>query len=684
VQWYPYGAFGLPADYQQVISLSPMNYLAGAIGALLRVRDALLLFKLSVIAEQMVFALGTWLLARNLFASRATAIALGLAAGGTVVWYAQQWFELRFFYLLPLLLFFFRSFLDAKRAEFLWLAGLTAVAWTLGNVPYFVPIWVMVLAIVCAVPAIAYGRAWTRLLAPRASNWLLLGAFLASAGSSAYLALHSVYYLVSRDQGRSPTGGVDLEAFRSHGGNAVLDVVARSVTTGWPQQLPWGAGADNSFYFGLLPLVGVAIAIVARERSATFVGLVASAAVLVMLSLGGIVATIAFYLPGMALYRHVGLVYGLVKALLIAASGFGLERLWRWRPLVHSRQRRWIAMAALTIAIVGIGRLAAGIGGSEWAAAWPEQVLLRVLFYVALGLASLALTRSLKVGLLLALALDLGIFQTALYTLRAPQLSPAYAAKLGAFDVAALRYQPERLPQPSPSTIQDPRPKQVLDLAQHPASMEVYWVTYQMAGFDPCRSVFWNELATYGVNNLMRFEGNRLKDFDEIIGCRAPKLRLVAGPTVVGDRRAAQDAFLDAAKSSAPVRDVIRLNAGAIPPPVGAVESPHAGAIDVTHFTPNELTVKVEIPHDPGAWLLYADAMLPGWNAKVDGQLAPIGEANLAFKAVWVPAGAHEVQFWFERGLSYHASHGVALFGLAWALGFVALVFVDPTRSNDR
>jgi len=69
----------------------------------------------------------------------------------------------RFFYLLPLLLYFFQSFVDAKRPEWLWLACLTAVAWVLGNVPYFVPMWALVLAIVCAAPAIGYGRAWREL-----------------------------------------------------------------------------------------------------------------------------------------------------------------------------------------------------------------------------------------------------------------------------------------------------------------------------------------------------------------------------------------------------------------------------------------------------------------------------------------------------------------------------------------
>ena len=685
VQWYPYGALGLPADYQQLISLSPMNYLVGALGAALRVRDALLLFKVSAIAEQMVFVIGVWLLARRLFASRATAIALGLAAGGTVIWYAQQWFELRFFYLLPLLLVFFQAFVAAKRPEFLWLACLTAVAWALGNVPYFAPIWVLVLAIVCAAPAIAYGRAWKDLLAPRASNWLLLGGFLASAAIYVYSAWHSIEFLAMRDLGRDPvTGLVDLETFRSWGGNADLGVVARSALTAWPQQLPWGAGADNSFYFGLLPLFGVGVALVARERSAIFLGLVAAAIVLVGLSLGGVVATIAYYLPGMSQYRHVGLVYGIVKTLLIVAAGFGLERVWRWRMPELSIRARWIAGAGAAIALLlAIGTVASAIGGTLWAAAWQEQSLLRLALYAGLAVLSFVLTRSLKAGLVLALALDLAIFQAAVFDLHAPELSPVYAAKLGAYDVAPIAFQAQRTQVP-PADVAGARPKQVLELAKHPASLEVYWVTYQMAGFDPCRSLFWNELSTYGVDLVTRLEGKRTKDFDTIIGCRAPKLRLVDGPTLVGDRRAAREAFVAAAQSSAPVRDVIQLGPDAARPPDASAPSPNAGTVDVTHFTPNELIAQVEVPGAPGAWLLYADAMYPGWHASIDGDAAPIAEANLAFKAVWVPSGAHEVRFWFARGLSYGATWAIALFGLTSAVGFVALGFVDVSSPAER
>jgi hypothetical protein len=60
----------------------------------------------------------------------------------------------------------------------------------------------------------------------------------------------------------------------------------------------------------------------------------------------------------------------------------------------------------------------------------------------------------------------------------------------------------------------------------------------------------------------------------------------------------------------------------------------------------NEVTVSVE--SDQPGYLVLSDAYYPGWQTFVDGQPEPIRRANYAFRAVYVPAGAHEVKFRFE------------------------------------
>jgi hypothetical protein len=120
------------------------------------------------------------------------------------------------------------------------------------------------------------------------------------------------------------------------------------------------------------------------------------------------------------------------------------------------------------------------------------------------------------------------------------------------------------------------------------------------------------------------------------------------------------------------------------------VHAPHAGApasepvsngsVSVTAFSANDLTAAVDVTSEPGTWLFYADGMHPGWHATVDGAPARIVEANLAFKAVWVPTGAHVVRFWFWDGLN---SVLVYVLGLASIVsGLVVALWLARTAAS--
>ncbi len=66
----------------------------------------------------------------------------------------------------------------------------------------------------------------------------------------------------------------------------------------------------------------------------------------------------------------------------------------------------------------------------------------------------------------------------------------------------------------------------------------------------------------------------------------------------------------------------------------------------ILRYDPDTVTIAVET--DRPGYLVLPDAYYPGWQATVDGQLAPIQRANYAFRAVYVPTGEHTVQFSFE------------------------------------
>jgi len=85
---------------------------------------------------------------------------------------------------------------------------------------------------------------------------------------------------------------------------------------------------------------------------------------------------------------------------------------------------------------------------------------------------------------------------------------------------------------------------------------------------------------------------------------------------------------------------------------IGVLTDPKVSTqgIEVTHFSANRLIAKVNAPEKENNFLIYLDSFHPGWTAKVDGKTAEILPANIAFKAVELTPGTHEVVFEFTGG----------------------------------
>ncbi len=70
------------------------------------------------------------------------------------------------------------------------------------------------------------------------------------------------------------------------------------------------------------------------------------------------------------------------------------------------------------------------------------------------------------------------------------------------------------------------------------------------------------------------------------------------------------------------------------------------GSVRVQKYKPGD--VVVEATTSRGGWLVFSESYLAGWQAKVDGVVAPLYTANYLFQAVYVPAGTHEVSFVYQ------------------------------------
>jgi uncharacterized membrane protein YfhO len=121
-----------------------------------------------------------------------------------------------------------------------------------------------------------------------------------------------------------------------------------------------------------------------------------------------------------------------------------------------------------------------------------------------------------------------------------------------------------------------------------------------------------------------------------------------------------------------PRREVLLASGGPIPP---AVDGPFEGAATVVSESTTRVSVRAQASA-PG-YLVLADAYDPGWIATVDGQPAQVRRANVAFRAVAVPAGSHEVEFRYVPGA---VRLGLLVSGLSSTLVLAVLMAVRWMR----
>jgi uncharacterized membrane protein YfhO len=87
--------------------------------------------------------------------------------------------------------------------------------------------------------------------------------------------------------------------------------------------------------------------------------------------------------------------------------------------------------------------------------------------------------------------------------------------------------------------------------------------------------------------------------------------------------------------------------------PLPALVGGQGNSAQITTETPTEIIITVTAAE--AGWLVLAESDYPGWQATIDGEAANIYRANVAFRAVYVPAGSREVRFvysprWLQVG----------------------------------
>ena len=100
----------------------------------------------------------------------------------------------------------------------------------------------------------------------------------------------------------------------------------------------------------------------------------------------------------------------------------------------------------------------------------------------------------------------------------------------------------------------------------------------------------------------------------------------------------------------------------------------------IVTYEPEHISLEVQAASE--GYLVLTDTYYPGWIATVDGQQTPIERADVLFRAVKVPAGAHRVEFRYEP--QSFAIGAVISIGGWVALLIVAVLSGVRARVNAR
>jgi hypothetical protein len=675
--WLPYGGYGQSNILFALMEISSTDYLMMFVGKLFRIRNAVLLFQLSLIADHILFLFGIYLLSRLLFKRRSSVIFTGVGSlfalhGGELEFI--QVFRILSWY--PLIVYFLARFFRERQPEMLWIAGVLFALWCPGTA-YMPPYMILAVAPFVAVASWYHPAAWRSILSLRFRNLVMLTVCASIVLLYVYLAREAMVGIEVTKEGRAATGLATVGSFLGTRNHTPFSVLISMFSGG-------------IFYIGLLP-IGCLLCGLFSRRSAAFQAFMGSALLLMWFALSGLFALALFYYaPFFAQTHYLFLGFYLMRVpLLLAAAAV-------WDVFSPSRTNLraslWlpiIVVFLLDLCLYGDGFVLVGANAETFARLWPSVYFRLAIYGVFAGLAlvvwcgyrwaradshepSIALASPalfVVVALLAALFADMfqysykSGFQTNKYASTYRDVPVSHRALndtnselYRAGRVNRLIWQPERLDAP-----RDTRQRIGLELPS-------YYHTYAYAQFDPCEFSVPPIVMGASMAKLLALRDKGDGALQTILGCRAPKMRLTTDAEYVEDEKQAASAVQRAPDLAATV--ILELPRTHRPAQGSSPKTAHPGTVAVTRFTANAITASVYVDDPHGAWLIYADTYDPRWHAWVNDQSTPVVPAYVGLKAVRVPTGDSTVRMEF-RSAATAAMNALAFMGAMCSLSLL-------------
>lgn len=356
--WLELGQFGFPSHTIEWFLIGAPQTIFMMIGRILDVSDAVTLFKCALVLEMIVLATGAWWFAGQWTSADRVGsclrIGFALWLAGSTPWMTGSNFSFHFISGLPWLLGFVTRWLNRPSA--LGFAGIlfSALAYAWGNISYFVPAIALAVLVYSFVYWVITRKSDLRMstrsgLPVRVGGYVLALVGLIGAGAYVWVATHAVEGMTFGPSGRDPvTGKVDLVIFLTHGGEISAGRFHEALTGIRPFR-------EAPLFLGVFVALGVVLQIF-FVRSAVGLSVLGSAAVLHLLSQGGLTADALYRIfAPIAFYRHLGFLPCMTKVFLGIAAFSAWSQLFAREDLRARVQvwasafahRRWIGIAVL-------------------------------------------------------------------------------------------------------------------------------------------------------------------------------------------------------------------------------------------------------------------------------------------------------------------------------------------------
>lgn len=671
--WLPFGEYGYNSLFYQLCDFSPSTYVSGLIGWILGVKDTLILFKLGVFGDQLIFLFGLHLLTRRLYKQHTTSFLVCLMGISSVIWTWQIYWCLRQYYLLPLVLYFFYRFFNDQISWAFWTGILTLQLALVGGLPYWAPIYAFLFIIMSIILLPTYWRSLNCLLRPSLRDLLLISLILASAVAIAYVittcltGLHN--YAPGRSMGEMRT---NLKTYLTYV-TPIWGELHSFIDGTLPERLTrMSQPEDLNLYVGLLSVFGFAVAFI-KCRNIWFYSITGGMIAIILLADSGIISWLSYLLmPGLNKFRHLGLLLEIAKVLLLLAGGFGIEiimdslldkdyLLKNFSPLI------FLSLLAALCLIVDLLISTQAYIPSAWASPmvlqhiFPEGglwVIERIAVWALVVIAIFVIPRITKFSsffsgiqlqrlVVFACLIDMVCFQGYHWTNR------CIGSYAGSLELEPLVFAQSRT---TGLSVDAYAKHNILMSSPGGAYLAFYANALQ---HDLCTPLGRVDIFPKGVHELVSARGATPTQYAmaetflppndpqlmTVMGCGAPKLRFVTQA-----RYSESDQQLSDMIRSSTTLDSIAILRGHSQTPINQQATETVPMFfKTTYFNANKLDVDVLVTPGKSGWLIFADAYDPQWKAYVNGIEKPVLEAYRAFKAVQLDAGISKVSFVYKN-----------------------------------